>query len=147
VATDGATLTVEDDRTIEADRGRLHHVFENLFRNAVEHGSTGSRTQSDDTVEHGSTNGGQQTGRGVDVTVGFTDGTLYVADDGPGVDPDERDAIFESGYSTNEAGTGFGLPIVKDIVEAHGWDISVTDSEAGSARFEITGFDRERPSG
>ena len=38
-------------------------------------------------------------------------------------------------------GTGFGLRIVKQIVNAHGWDITITDSEDGGARFEITGVE------
>lgn len=43
--------------------------------------------------------------------------------------------------STTAAGTGFGLAIVADIVEAHGWEITATDSESGGARFEIIGID------
>jgi len=35
-------------------------------------------------------------------------------------------------------GTGFGLAIVTDIVEAHGWQISVADSDEGGTRFEIS---------
>jgi len=49
--------------------------------------------------------------------------------------------VFDAGYTTSEDGTGFGLPIVKEIVEAHDWSIAVTESEAGGARFEITGVD------
>jgi signal transduction histidine kinase len=37
---------------------------------------------------------------------------------------------------------GVGLTIVADVVEAHGWDITVTESMAGGARFEITGVER-----
>ncbi|POG54830.1 sensor histidine kinase [Haloferax marisrubri] len=48
-------LTVEADAKLLADRGRLTAVFENLFRNSVEHGSTSRRNASDDAVEHGST--------------------------------------------------------------------------------------------
>jgi signal transduction histidine kinase len=48
-----------------------------------------------------------------------------------------REEIFETGYSTREEGTGFGLNIVERIVEAHGWEIRVTESESGGARFEI----------
>ena len=46
--------------------------------------------------------------------------------------------MFDAGYTTSEDGTRFGLPIVKEIVEAHDWSIAVTESEAGGARFEIT---------
>ena len=138
VATDGATIHVEGDRTVDADRGRLRHVFENLFRNAIEHGTAvgGSQTGNGSTARDGSD---------VAITVGFTDAGFYVADDGSGIPEGERESVFESGYSTNESGTGLGLPIVEEIVEAHGWDISVTESEAGGARFEITGVTPERP--
>ena len=46
---------VDDLGRIRADRGRLQELFENLFRNCVEHGSTDTRTGSGDAVEHGST--------------------------------------------------------------------------------------------
>ena len=41
----------------------------------------------------------------------------------------------------SDEGTGFGLAIVREIVETHGWGIRVTDSETGGARFEITGVE------
>jgi PAS domain S-box-containing protein len=56
VATEHATLDLADDVTVEADRARLARVFENLFRNAVEHGSTSPDSQARrNAVEHGST--------------------------------------------------------------------------------------------
>jgi PAS domain S-box-containing protein len=109
-----ATLAVETDQTISADRSRLQQLFENLFRNAVNHG------------------GGEIT-----VTVGEIADGFYVADDGAGIPDEERDDIFEAGYSTADDGTGFGLAIVKEVVEAHGWEIRVTDSQTGGVRFEI----------
>ena len=54
VETDEATFQTDDAR-IRADRDRLQRLLENLIRNSVEHGSTSSRTQSEDSVEHGST--------------------------------------------------------------------------------------------
>jgi signal transduction histidine kinase len=47
--------------------------------------------------------------------------------------------IKHDGYTSSEDGTGFGLSIVEQIVDAHDWSIDVTDSEEGGARFEITG--------
>lgn len=69
-----------------------------------------------------------------------TDVTLYV-EDGPGIDPTNRESVFKSGHSTTESGTGFGLGIVNEVVEAHGWDIRVTEGDGGGARFEITGVE------
>jgi signal transduction histidine kinase len=75
--------------------------------------------------------------------VGTFDDGFYVADDGPGVPEADRESVFESGYSTDREGTGLGLTIVQEIAEAHGWEVSVTDSESGGARFEITGVEFE----
>jgi signal transduction histidine kinase len=47
--------------------------------------------------------------------------------------------VFETGYSEAEDGTGFGLNIVSQIAEAHGWEVTLTESEAEGARFEVTG--------
>ncbi|WP_435184727.1 response regulator [Halobellus sp. EA9] len=135
VDTAEATLRVETERAIRADRSRLRHLLENLFRNAAEHGSAGGQPSADDASERVDT--------GVTVTVGDLedDAGFYVADDGPGIPPDERERVFESGYSTATRGTGFGLAIVRRIAAAHGWEVAVTDSEAGGARFEITGVE------
>ena len=74
--------------------------------------------------------------------VGDLENGFYVADDGPGIPEADREKVFESGFSTSEEGTGFGLAIVNEIVAGHGWEIRATESEAGGARFEITGVDR-----
>jgi len=118
VATADATLHAEMSRTITGDRSRLQQLFENLFRNAVEHG-----------------------GEGVAVTVGELDDGFYVEDDGPGIPPDRRSDVFEMGYSTTDRGTGFGLNIVEQIVAEHGWEIDLTAGSAGGARFEVRGVE------
>ncbi|GGL67705.1 PAS domain S-box protein [Halocalculus aciditolerans] len=64
---------------------------------------------------------------------------FFVADDGPGIPEGERDRVFEPGQTTAPDGTGFGLAIVKEIADAHGWTVRVTESESGGARFEFTG--------
>jgi PAS domain S-box-containing protein len=132
VDTTGATLELREDCVVSVDECRTLELFENLFRNSVEHGSTGSQTQSDDSVEHGDD---------VTVYVGRHDGGFYVADDGPGIPPDRRGDVLESGYTTSEDGTGFGLAIVKQIVDAHGWTVVVTESDEGGARFEFSDVD------
>jgi len=141
VATPDATLDVDGDAAVLADVDRLRHLFENLFRNAVEHSSTGSRTESDDAVEHGRTGPDRNL---VGVRVGVLDDGdepvgFYVEDDGPGIPAADRERVFEPGYTTDSGGTGYGLPIVKWIAEAHGWTVSVTDGTDGGARFEFTG--------
>lgn len=119
VDTADATLVIEETVTVPADKGCLHRLFENLFRNAVQHGS------EDVTVRVGV----------VDDDAGF-----YVADDGPGIPESQHDRVFESGFSCASQGSGLGLSIVRSIVKAHGWEIAVTDSEQGGARFEISGI-------
>jgi PAS domain S-box-containing protein len=137
-----ATVTVETDAVLRADRSRFQRIVENLLNNAVEHGSTSPDSQAkQDGVAQAST--GSQETAGVDVVVGTLDDAdgFYVADDGPGVPVDQRADVFESGFTTAATGTGFGLAIVEQIVEAHGWTIDLTDSEAGGARFEVSGID------
>ncbi|MEF8856382.1 MAG: PAS domain S-box protein [Haloplanus sp.] len=135
VDTGESELVVDTESTVDADRSRLQQLLENLIRNSVEHGSTDSRIQSDDSVEHGS----MADDSAVTITVGDLPDGFYVADDGPGIPDAERRAVFETGHTTREEGTGFGLSIVDQIVDAHGWTVSVTESDAGGARFEITG--------
>ncbi|RXK51990.1 histidine kinase N-terminal 7TM domain-containing protein [Halorientalis pallida] len=128
VRTDGATLTVTDDTHVEADPDRLRRLFENLFRNAVEHGGpdvTVTVGPLADGAPASDASRGQRTDR---ARRGF-----YVEDDGPGIPESEREAVFESGFTTDTDGTGFGLTIVKGIAEAHGWDVAVTDSAVEGA--------------
>ncbi|MFB6195971.1 MAG: GAF domain-containing protein [Haloplanus sp.] len=166
--TGAASLEFADDLgRVRGDESRLVQVFENLFRNSVEHGSTDSRPQADDSVEHGSTSSRPQAdtaaggapdettasfrrgGRAADadaepavtITVGRLDDGFYVADDGPGIPEGEREQVFDTGYSTAPGGTGLGLNIVRSIAEAHGWQVDVTESDAGGARFEFTGVE------
>ncbi|WP_146417831.1 PAS domain-containing protein [Haloarcula hispanica] len=117
VDTADATLTVaEAVPTVAGDAGRLTQLFENLFRNAIEHG-----------------------GDAVTVTVGQLDSPdgFYVADDGDGIPPAKREEVLEHGVTSTKGGTGFGLSIVADIAKAHGWTVRVTESTAGGAQFEF----------
>ena len=52
--------------------------------------------------------------------------TLQVADDGPGVPSDQRDAVFERGVRGNE---GIGLYLARTIVARHGGDVSLRDNQ------------------
>jgi signal transduction histidine kinase len=141
ISTSDAVLNVEiaADRTILADENRLRQLFSNLVRNAVEHGATGDRPRADDAVEHAAPD--------VTITIGELPGGFHVSDDGPGIPESELDRIFDSGYTTVESGTGFGLSIVQEIASAHGWSVAVTESEGGGARFEFTGVESGPDSG
>ena len=122
VDTAGATLDVETDTTLEANRTRLRELLENVFRNSVEHG----RDSPDEPL---SVRVGART-RGPG-PAGF-----YVEDDGDGL-PDDADRVFESGFTTDESGTGLGLAISERIAEAHGWTARALNGENGGARFEF----------
>jgi signal transduction histidine kinase len=114
VDTDGATLSATADGTVSAKRTLLMQLFENLFRNSVEHNSDP-----------------------VTVTVGALPDGFYVEDDGDGIPEAARASLFEEGVSGTDAGTGLGLMIVDEVATVHGWAATVTASESGDARFEI----------
>ena len=113
-----ATLRVgEELGVVSCDPSRLRQLLENLFRNSLDHA-----------------------GGDVAVEVERTDAGFAVSDDGPGIPPDERERVFELGYST-DGGTGYGLDIVRTIAEAHGWSVSVGEAPTGGARFEFSGVE------
>ncbi|MFB6084762.1 MAG: response regulator [Halorientalis sp.] len=125
----GTDLVVDTDAEIMADEARLQELLSNLFRNAVTHGDA-------DTVRVGT--------RADGTSEGDPDGTdlaFYVADDGTGIPEADRDDVFETGFSTADDGTGFGLAIVEQIADAHGWSVAVGESEGGGARFDVTGVE------
>ena len=118
-----ATIETEIPEALHVAAGdAVERLFSHLLENAVEH-NDGEHPQ-------------------VRVTAESTPDTVRVrvADDGPGIPPEERDAVFDAGFTTREEGHGSGLAIVEQIADAHGWGIDVTDSEAGGARFEFTGI-------
>jgi len=115
VSADSTELIVEQDVVIESHETQLRRLFENLFWNAIDHGDAST------------------------IRVGPLEDGFFVEDDGEGIPSDERESVFESGYSTDDDSPGYGLSIVRGIVDTHRWDVSVTESATGGARFEITG--------
>jgi len=109
-----ATLSVERVGEIAARRRHLRELFERLLENAVVHGPAD-----------------------VDVTVGETEAGFFVADDGPGVDSTRRESVVEAAYSTVQGRTGLDLAVARAAAEAHGWRLTIGESEAGGFRVDI----------
>ncbi len=115
------SLDVETDVEVSADEEGIQRLFENLLRNSVEH-----------------------TDERVSVRVGSSeDCVFYFEDDGPGIPEEKREKVLESGYTTTDGGTGFGLPIVRRTAEVHGWSVDVAEGKEGGARFEFVEGDEE----
>jgi signal transduction histidine kinase len=124
----GIELTIEAPESMGArfDVERLSRIVSNLLANAIRHTPTG----------------GQISCR----LLGDVDSaTLTVADSGPGVPPEHRDRVFgrfRSGLHgdgrASGAGAGLGLAIVREFVELHGGQISLSDAPQGGALFTIT---------
>jgi signal transduction histidine kinase len=117
VQTNDATVEIVGHFRFKSDLDRSKHLFENLFRNAIEHG-----------------------GESVSVRVGPLpdDDGFYTADDGPGIPESERSHVFETGDSTGDEGTGPGRSIVAGVAAVHSRNISIDENSAGCARFEIS---------
>ena len=111
-----STLEADIDDVMRADETYVRHLFRNLFENAVQHG-----------------------GSEVTVRVESLPNGFYVEDDGSGIPADERDAVFEAGFTTaaSEGGTGLGLAFVRELADVYGWSCTVTESADGGARFEF----------
>jgi signal transduction histidine kinase len=112
------------DGTIDADPDRLAQVLRNLARNAVAHTEPGGK------VEIQATAAGERV-------------RFAIADDGPGIDPDEAAHLFERFYRSPETrgrdrnGSGLGLAIARAIVDAHGGRIWVDPDQGAGARLVI----------
>jgi PAS domain S-box-containing protein len=88
---------------VSADQRKVAQIFRNLFDNAVQHGQPSK----------------------IEVTSAKTDGAyrIRVANDGKTIPEIQRSKIFLRGFTTSKNGQGYGLAIVRRLVEAHGWTI------------------------
>jgi len=96
----------------------LRRAFANLLRNAAE------AMQGHGAIEVAIT----RDGGGLVVTI---------ADHGPGVADELRQRVFEPYFTTKQDGTGLGLALVRQTIEAHSGTIGVADTPGGGATFSI----------
>ena len=107
-----------------ADPHRLRQVVDNLIGNAVKYGREGGR------LEVGCTTDDQHV-------------WIVVRDDGPGITSHDQTRLFERFFrsmsvrNTSTHGSGLGLAISRDIVRAHGGDITVTSTVGAGATFVV----------
>lgn len=134
MAIDEATLDCHiEDMTIKAEEIALFRLFENLFRNVNQHTDpprvvqVGTLPEDDKQI-------------GDDSYTGF-----FIEDNGDGISETAVGRIFEHGFTTSSDGSGYGLSIVQQIAESHGWRLSVTNGADGGTRFEITGVMSHSP--
>jgi signal transduction histidine kinase len=138
VDTRDASLILEDDLPeTRGDPDRLQRLFENLFRNSIEHAHPAETGNADPGDGSGAED--SESGAPLQVRVGRTDGGFFIADNGPGVPVEDRTRVFDPGYSRGgtSGGTGLGLTIVEEIADAHDWTVSLTTGSLGGARFEF----------
>ena len=112
-------LHASDRQMMSGHYEPLRRAFSNLLRNAAE-AMAGNGT--------------------IDVTVtGGPDGVVAtVADHGPGVPAELRGHVFEPYVTTKPDGTGLGLALVRQTVEAHRGAITLSETPGGGATFQLT---------
>jgi len=130
VETGESELVVADEFELVCNTDRIARLVENLFRNAIDHNDepVTIRIEMHETLATAT--------RTIDDPTAF-----YIADDGCGIPKDQRERAFEIGETTSREGTGLGLPIIRRIAEAHGWNIQLAESIDGGAKFVFTNVD------
>jgi signal transduction histidine kinase len=115
----GGAIAVEapEDLRARADAGQLRRVLLNLTRNAIAAARGGNVRLAARRIAGGV--------------------RIEVSDDGPGVPVDLREQIFTPFFTTREKGTGLGLAFVREIVRAHGGEVSVRDAAGGGSIFSF----------
>jgi signal transduction histidine kinase len=126
----------EDPLLVEADQGQMRQLLLNLLLNAIdaspEHGKIQVRIlrvdSPPDTQAGLDSNSVSNHRRWV---------LIEIADRGPGLPPVTMDVLFEPFFSTKQEGMGLGLPISKQIIEAHGGTIQAMNRTDGGADFRV----------
>jgi signal transduction histidine kinase len=121
----GGAATVEGEfGIVDGDEILLRQAVANLLRNAVE--ACAGLPAPPRVIAQGRVDRSQNVLR------------VSVVDNGPGVDPDLREKVFQPFFTTTGHGTGLGLALVRKIVVTHNGRITLSSSEDGGAAFQIT---------
>ena len=118
------SVSIPNGVTVVADRTRLRQILRNLLENALKYGGDQVLIE------------GELTGPG--------DYTVSVSDNGQGVDPDDRERIFQhfeqlsTGDGRLQQGVGLGLPIARKLTRAMGGDLWYEDRFPVGAKFRFT---------
>jgi signal transduction histidine kinase len=110
--------------TATVDGAAIRQIVLNLLDNAVKYGPSGQSVRVNLGLENGSA-------------------VITVEDQGPGIPAGAREKVWQPYWrlprerESAVAGSGIGLAVVKELVNAHGGSVSVTDGAAGGARFEV----------
>ena len=113
-----------DDLTLKADRGKLRLIIENLLSNAIKYSPKGGTVYLQAVKQD-------------------TQLVIDVADSGAGIPQEERARVFDAFYTgrppagVQVKGTGIGLSVVLEFVNAHGGTIEIIDGEYPGAHFRI----------
>lgn len=116
-----------EDARVAMDPQRMARVIINLLANASEAlvgkgGDASKRTTPEPRIVVST----RLTGRGVEVTV---------ADNGPGIPPENLEKILQPLFTTKSFGTGLGLPAVEKVLQMHGGGLAVDSAPGEGARF------------
>jgi len=115
-------LSVQNDCTAAIDKLQMKRVIKNLIQNAISHGKPQTN---------------------IDIKVSNDDKNMFISviDYGKGISKEDLDKIFNKYYSTvkrfRKIGTGLGLYLSKEIIKAHGGDITVSSVEGSFTEFKI----------
>ncbi|MGW0809887.1 HAMP domain-containing sensor histidine kinase [Nonomuraea sp. NPDC002799] len=128
--------------TVIGDRAKLARLYNNLMDNAERHAAT--TISIDVRHEPAPPRDTHRFPHGIAV--------LQISDDGPGIDPDKREQVFQrfsrldTARNRDTGGTGLGLPIARQIAQAHGGTLHIADSPQGArALVRLPAADAQHP--
>ncbi|MEX0892194.1 MAG: HAMP domain-containing sensor histidine kinase [Gemmatimonadota bacterium] len=113
-----------DEVDVLADVYFLRQAVDNLIRNAREA-----------LAEHGARGGAPRVR--VSVRRAGREALVEIADNGPGIPPAERAAVFEPFHTSKHRGMGLGLPVCREIAAGHGGRLELREARGGGARFVL----------